>query len=72
MNFVDYIRRLWARYKLRARRGMLEEQIRELLLDQEALDSAGHGDDADALTPFITALTRNLRDVEAQLRALGA
>lgn len=72
MNLIDYVRRLWARYKLQVQRGMLEEEIRELLLDQEALDSAGHGDDADALIPHITNRTRQLRDIEDQLRAPGA
>ena len=39
MNLLNYLRRLWTRYKLQARRGILTEGLREMRLDQEALDS---------------------------------
>lgn len=71
-TLLDAIRRAWARYKLQSRKLRIEEMLREALLDQEALDSAGHGEDADALIPFITAATLELRDIESQLRAIGA
>ena len=71
-SLLDLLRRAWARYKLRVRQAHLNEAIREMLLDQEALDSAGHWADADSLNPRIVEMTLELRDVESQLRALGA
>ena len=64
---MNLIKRLWARYRLHVRRNNLSEGLREMLLDQEALDSSGLWQDADALTPLITKMTLELRDVEKQL-----
>ena len=64
---MNLIRRLWTRYRLHVRRNSLSEGLRELLLDQEALDSSGLWQDADALTPLITTMTLELREVENQL-----
>ena len=64
---MNLIRRLWTRYRLHVRRNNLSEGLREMLLDQEALDSSGLWQDADALTPLITKMTLELRDVEKQL-----
>lgn len=68
MNLITVIQRLWTRYKLQARRGILTEGLREMLLDREALDSQGHRADADSLNPRIVEMTLELRDVEHQLR----
>ena len=68
MNLLKHLRRLWTRYKLQARRGILTEGLREMRLDQEALDSSGRWADADSLNPRIVEMTLELRDVEHQLR----
>ena len=61
MNLITGVQRLWTRYKLQARRGILTEGLREMHLDQEALDSQG-------LNPRIVEMTLELRDVEHQLK----
>jgi hypothetical protein len=64
---MNFIKRFWTRYKLRVQKARIEEQLREVLLDREALDSSGQHFAADALLPFITTATVELRAIDKQL-----
>jgi hypothetical protein len=71
-QIIDFFKRCWTRCKLHARQAHLNELLVNLQLDQQALDTMGHHEDADALVPLIVQTTRALRAVDSQLRAIGA